>query len=490
MKGMNMNIFCTKRNRNSLIMACALVGSMLSLAPRQALGAGFISGYRPVALNYVYLSVGVEITAQPIQAQELANKLPASTNAAIVVALDHVITPVLKGIGGAFNEQGGEAFMSLPEAMRKAVVTALFNPESGAGLTLCRTAVGASDFGLDAYSYSETANDYDMQHFSVERDTKSVLPFIRAAKAENPELRIFASPWSPPGWMKVSGKMDGGNENPAVNVLRDSPQIYKAYALYFSKYVQAYAEHGVVVDRLIVQNETDMNPKYPGCDMSPEQMSVLIADYVRPRFNQDGLKTEIWAGTFRGKRSDATAFMATAKADKACGVGLQYCPPRQVRELRSSYPDLKMMHTEGRCFNSSNTVQQARTRFAEISGWLNSGCENYCYWNMVLNENSESGWGWKQNSLIKIDRQAGTVIYNPDFAPIALLSRFIRPGDQLLQVRTPKRTKAIAVRNNRQLVVFLQNNTTTPVSQNIDISGREHTVKLPAQSLCAVTFKR
>jgi len=485
-----MNKLYTKKNRSGLIMAFALAGSMLSLTPRYALGAGFISGYRPVALNYVDLSDDAVVTAQPIQTQELTKKRPASTNTAIVVALDHVITADLKGIGGAFNEQGGEAFMSLPEAARKVVVKALFHPQAGAGLTLCRTAVGASDFGLDAYSYSETADDYDMQHFSVERDTQSVLPFIRAAKAENPELRIFASPWSPPGWMKVSGKMEGGNETPAANVLKNSPQIYKAYALYFSKYVQAYAEHGVIIDRLLIQNEPDMNPKYPGCDMSPEQMSVLIADYVRPRFIQNGLRTEIWAGTFRGKRSDAKAFMAAKQADKAYGVGLQYCPPRQVRELRSSNPDLKIMHTEGKCFNSSNTVQQARSRFAEISNWLNAGCENFCYWNMVLNENSESGWGWKQNSLIKIDRQAGTVTYNPDFAPVALLSRFIRPGDELLRVKTPKGTKAIAVRNNCQLVVFLQNDTTAPVSQSIDISGREHTVELPAQSLCAITFKR
>ena len=89
--------------------------------------------------------------------------------------------------------------MSLPAADRKLLAEALFSPTKGAGFSFCRTAVGSSDFGLSAYSYSETPDDYEMKHFSVERDTKTVIPFILAAKRESPDLEIFASPWSPRG---------------------------------------------------------------------------------------------------------------------------------------------------------------------------------------------------------------------------------------------------------------------------------------------------
>jgi glucosylceramidase len=443
--------------------------------------------YEVSALNYVDLSGSVS-SASPMITQGLMDHLTNTASTAVVVDLDSVIHTNLSGLGGAFNEQGGEAFMSLPEADRTAVAEALFNSDTGAGLTLCRTAIGSSDFGLSAYSYSETSNDYAMADFSVERDTTSVIPFILAAQDQNPEFRLFASPWSPPGWMKLSGKMDGGNADTANNVLKSDPAIYQAYALYFSKYIQAYAAQGVVIDRLTVQNETDMNPKYPGCDMMPTQMVDLVSGYIRPQFETDGLTTEIWAGTFRSNRSDAQNFMALTGSTNVVGVGLQYNTAAVMATLQSLYPGLKMMHTEGKCWNGSNSAAQAQSRFAEIALWLNSGCENYCYWNMVLNETSTSAWGWKQNSLMKIDRSTGAVTYNADFSPIYLLSRFIRPGDQLLSVTPPSGVTAIAVRNSERVVVFLQNDATAASAQAIEISGQTYAVDLPAQSLCAFVF--
>jgi glucosylceramidase len=445
--------------------------------------------FKKATLSYVDLSDGAVITAQPVKTERIKLKKSKSTDVAITVNLNSIVHKDLSGIGGAFNEQGGEAFMTLPESKRKALAEAIFSPTNGAGFSLCRTAVGASDFGLSAYSYSETPEDYDMKHFSIKRDTKSVIPFILAAKAENPELKMFASPWSPPGWMKVSGKMDGGDKSPSTNVLKSDPDIYKAYGLYFSKYIQAYAKTGVIIDRLVVQNEPDMNPKYPGCDMLPKQMAELISDYIKPQFAKDGVKAEVWAGSFRGKRSDAQKFMTLKNAKDADGVGLQYAGPNVMQELRDNYPDLSLMHTEGRCENGKNSMDQARKRFGEIAMWINSGVENYCYWNMVLNETSSSGWGWKQNSLINIDRNTGEVTYNPDYAPVNLLSRYIRPGDQCLKVETTDGETALAVQNESRLVVFVQNNENTTRTKQLKFGEKVYDAEIPAQSLCALVFK-
>ena len=176
--------------------------------------------FEKAELSYVDLSDSAIITAQPVITETITLIEPDGPVDVITVYLDSIVHPNMSGIGGAFNEHGGEAFMSLAEADRKALAEALFNPSTGSGFSLCRTAVGSSDFGLSAYSYSETAEDYEMKHFSVERDEASVIPFILAAKAENPDLIIFASPWSPPGWMKESGIMDGGKENPEPNTLQ------------------------------------------------------------------------------------------------------------------------------------------------------------------------------------------------------------------------------------------------------------------------------
>ncbi len=481
-----------KHSEGWLVGKGALVGGICGLAVFSA------GAYQPAAGYYVDLSDQADVGAQPVQ--QMAFKPSTGRGDAPVVEIkpDEILHSGLSGLGGAFNENGGEAFMSLPKAKRKAVAAALFNPETGAGLTLCRTAVGSSDFGLSAYSYSETPEDYAMKHFSVERDTTSVIPFILAAQAENPGLRIFASPWSPPGWMKENGRMDttdagpkkAKNPNDPNNVLKSDPKIYEAYALYFSRYVQAYAEHGVPVERILVQNETDMNPIYPGCNMLPEQMAELVSNHMRPRFKKDGVQAEIWAGTFRGKRGDAKTFMTLDAANDVDGVGMQYAAPAHLAYLTATYPELPLMHTEGKCWNGANSMKQARTRFGEVAMWLNGGCENYCYWNMVLNETSTSGWGWKQNSLVRIDRKTGDVIYTSDFAPIALLSRFIRPGDQLLKVETPNKNPAIAVANDERLVLFLENNSNEPAATGIRIGDETRSVEIPAHRLCAFVFKK
>jgi glucosylceramidase len=451
--------------------------------------------YKLAEMNYVVLD-GAAVKANPIIVDTAVKASSNDPEMVVSVKLDEVIVPSLAGLGGAFNEQGGEAFMRLPEASRKQLAEALFNRETGAGLTLCRTAIGASDFGLDAYSYAETPDDYEMKDFSVERDTTSVIPFIHAAMAENPDLKIFASPWSPPGWMKENGVMaPGEGHDRSMNVLKDDAQVYKAYALYFEKYVKAYAKNGVTIDRIVVQNETDMSPVYPGCDMLPEQLAKFISKYLRPQFTRAKMDTGIWAGSFRGtgqrgaRKNETLDFMKQKGSDAVDGLGMQYCQDKILMQLRETYPDLKMMHTEGSCANGKNTVKQAKDRFGEIAMWLNSSCENYCYWNMVLNEEGKSGWDWSQNSLVRIDRNSGEIFYNNDFAPVALMSRYIRPGDQLLKSEVDNKGKAVVVQNENGLTVFLENQKDAPSTQQIDVDGQQVVVELPANSVCAVVLK-
>ncbi|MDF7799541.1 hypothetical protein P4C99_08695 [Pontiellaceae bacterium B1224] len=478
--------------------------SIKSMSALQVAVIGMVAGmsigaeaktYQVAEMNYVVLD-GEKVKADPIITVTDVKTSSNDPELEVEIELDDVITSSLAGLGGAFNEQGGEAFMTLPEASRAALAEALFNPKTGAGFSLCRTAIGSSDFGLGSYSYAETPNDYQMKNFSVERDTTSVIPFIRAAMAQNPDLKMFASPWSPPGWMKENGVMDAGKDHDrSKNVLKNDPKIYKAYALYFEKYVKAYAANGVTIDRIIVQNETDMSPVYPGCDMLPAQMSEFIVEYLRPQFTKSKVDAEIWAGTFRGtgqkgaRKNETLDFMKQPASKVVDGLGMQYCSDKILKQLRDTYPELKMMHTEGSCANGKNTVKQAKGRFGEIAMWLNSSCENYCYWNMVLNEEGKSGWDWSQNSLVRIDRKTGEIIYNNDFAPVALMSRYIRPGDQLLKADIDGKGKAVVVQNKDGLIVFLENQKDAPSTQAIEVEDQEITVELPANSVCAFVLK-
>lgn len=437
-----------------------------------------------VDVHFVSLADTTVVSPNPIQHLSLKTRSIQDSDTAIVLTVhtDQVICKSLTGIGGAFNEQGGEAFMCLPQAERDELATALFSLENGSGFSLCRTAIGASDFGLGAYSYSEVAEDYEMKHFSIDRDKKSVIPFMQAALKQNPDLKFFASPWSPPGWMKESGIMDAGESDKPNNILRATPEIYKAYGLYFAKYFSAYAAEGVKLNRLVVQNEPDIDTKYPSCNMLPEQMLELSFDYIQPAFDKAGVDAEIWAGTFRGHRKDAVNFIALPGADNIGGIGVQYAPAKQIVEVVSN--DYKVMHTEGVCHRARNNFKEARSRFPELAGYMNAGTENYCYWNIALNEESTSGWGWPQNSLVRIDREAGKVIYNPDFLPMSLLGRYIRPGNQSLKVDCDQ--TAMAIKNDKGITVFVQNEKTTPITAEINVGAQKMVVDLPASSLCAI----
>ncbi|MDB2385426.1 hypothetical protein N9V96_03025, partial [Polaribacter sp.] len=384
-----------------------------------------INAQKSAKVYYVQLIEGQQIQANPIK--EIEAK---SEGKGISVRIYPDITfQTIAGIGGAFNEIGGEALMSLSEEQQNDIMKNLFN-EDGANFTVCRTAIGASDFGIDAYSYSEVPNDFKMKKFSIEREKNSVIPFIQMAYKYNPDMELFASPWSPPGWMKESGLMDRGEEFPEKNVLKGDPKIYKAYAKYFSKYVEAYAKEGISVDKIVIQNEQDISTKYPSCHMPPKQMGEFVINYLRPQFEKDNTPAEIWAGSFRtAKRLDGLEFVSNKEwRDSVDGIGVQYMNSRQVKNMEAVFPEIKFLHTEGNCYGGKNSVDQAFSRFNEVAGFINYGVPNFCYWNMILNEDSSSGWGWKQNSLIKINRKTKTVTYNPDYAAMALFGRFMKPG--------------------------------------------------------------
>ncbi len=121
----------------------------------------------------------------------------------------------------------------LDDAGRRDVMRRLFDPIEGLGFSICRVPIGANDYALDRYTLNETAGDFEMKHFSIERDRISLIPYIKEAMSIQPKLRLWASAWTPPTWMKDNRTFDSGN-------FLDDPKMYRAYALYLLKFIQAY----------------------------------------------------------------------------------------------------------------------------------------------------------------------------------------------------------------------------------------------------------
>ncbi|MGQ1910130.1 glycoside hydrolase family 30 protein [Marinifilum sp. RC60d5] len=402
----------------------------------------------------------------------------------------NVTFQTIEGIGGAFNEIGGEALLSLSKKEQDVVMNNLFSKDK-AGFTFCRTAIGASDFGINAYSYSMTADDFEMEHFSVDRDQKYVLPYIKSAFAINPNFTLFASPWSPPAWMKESGKMVGLQKE--GNRMKSDPKVQKAYAKYFVKYVQEYAKAGVKIDRICIQNENDADTKYPSCIFPAKEMVAFANKYMAPAFKKNKIETKIYAGTFRAaNQMDLMDFVQCKNMDGIDGIGIQYTETKIINDARTLVPNMKIIHTEGDCYNGKNSAEEAGNRLKEVASYINSGSTNFTYWNMILNETTKSGWEWPQNSLINIDRKNGTVQYNPDYNAMYIISKFIQPGDvRIASVNRSNSHPIITVKSpDGTIKVLLQNTNEKDGVFELVIGEKSIKVHAPAQAITAVELKK
>ena len=415
---------------------------------------------------------------------------------AITISTQHA--QQIDGLGGTFNELGWDALCCLDESQRQEVMRQLFAP-SECNFTCCRLPIGASDFAMNYYSLNDVADDYEMVNFSIARDRHILLRYVKAAQQFQPTLKFWASPWSPPAWMKVSNHYAGcyDNDKPNHNGMpraleQELPTtgikmmngVLNAYALYFAKYVQAYTAEGVPIEAICIQNEPCSTQKYASCTWRPEDMAYFVGNFLGPRFEHDGIKTDIYFGTIN---RDNPAFTRVALDDPKAkkywrGVGFQWDGKGAIPYINKEYPHLKMMHTEAECGNGSNDWGAAEHTWWQMSHYLRNGAVVFSYWNMVLDQHGTSPWGWKQNSLITINTERRTVTYNPEFYLMKHLCHSVKPGAYRLV--TPEGNEQILAFENPdgQVTVLLVNRTDQAQALSLNWQGRYLNLQLKAHS--------
>jgi len=368
--------------------------------------------------------------------------------------------PPLAGFGGCFNELGWQALRGLPERARKAILDLLFAPAGeGLGFQVCRLPMGASDYALEWHSYDEVDGDHELAHFSIARDRSHLLPYVHQALARNPRLRLFASPWSPPTWLKQPRAYNFGS-------LRWEPAVLDTYARYFLKYIQAYAAEGVAIAQVHVQNEPVADQKFPSCLWTGAQLRDFIRDHLGPLLAREAPATEVWLGTLNGPFHDYVLAGVTQDAltqgydqyaglvladplarRHIAGVGYQWGGKHAIEATRASWPELRLMQTESECGDGQNSWEHAHHVFNLIRHYFRHGAEAYVYWNMVLPVGGTSTWGWKQNVLISVDPERGSWTLNPEFHLLRHVCQYVRPGARFLAVTGPWAAHAIAFAN-------------------------------------------
>lgn len=406
---------------------------------------------------------------------------PATGETGSSITADGRTDQSIIGFGGCFNELGGVALKKLSDDDQNEVLNLLFDPQAdGLRLNFNRMSIGASDYGARWYSYNETPGDYAMEHFSIDEDRPYMLPYIKEAYKRNPSMQMFGSPWSPPTWMKFPPVYNFGR-------LVWTEENLKAYALYFAKYVQAYAAEGIKINQIHIQNEPFSDHKFPSCLWSGDQFREFIAKYIGPLFEEMGLDTDIFLGTLNADEKTyndyANRIFHDKEASRYCkGVSYQWNGKYCLPQTHESFPDKVLIQSENECGNGNNDWDYATYIYSLFRHYLTNGVSAYVYWNMILEQGGMSSWGWHQNSMVVIED--GHYKLTPEFYVMKHFSRYIQPGAVRLCLTGPWTGTSVAFRNPDGSVVLNTYNP-FPMAQSVSftVDGETYSFELEAGSI-------
>ena len=405
----------------------------------------------------------------------------------------------IDGFGACFNELGWTSLSLLKEEVRDSIMKELFEPGRGANFTICRMPVGANDFSRNWYSYNETANDFDMKNFSIANDEETLIPFIKNAQKANPDLKIWASPWSPPSWMKYNNHY-ACRPDSAVNDYKGAPtaentnmfitedRYFQAYSLYFGLFIDAYKQKGIDIYAVAPQNEFNSCQVFPSCLWKSSTLAAFIGKYLGPEMEKR--QVEIIIGTM--ERPDE-AMVDTVLNDPLAGnyvksAGFQWGGKKALPGIYQRYPGLKLHQTEQECGNGHNSWEGAVHSWGLMKHYFSNGVSAYDYWNISLLKGGISRWGWAQNSLITVDSETETYSYTYEYYLMKHYSHFIKQGAKRLKTSGYDDIMAFANPDD-SIVIVAGNQTSEDKPLNVKIGNRCITPTLKANSFNTFLIK-
>lgn len=386
----------------------------------------------------------------------------------------------VRGFGTCFSELGALALDKLAEAEKADFLNELFDQDK-CNFNYCRTPMGASDFALDFYSYNETDADYDMKNFSIERDKELLIPLILEGVKRQKEMQMFASPWCPPLWLKTKRAYSNGTFNMTKENL-------SAYALYFKKYVEAYKKEGIPLIQVCPQNEPCSNQVFPSCIWTGKELAEFIGGYLGEAM--EGLSVDIVFGTINGPETDHrklytrySDYLGCAMHDERArkyikAVAYQWAGKYALLETHDDYPELEIIQSESECGDGENSWGHMMYVFEMMRHYFRLGASAYVYWNIALEGDSSSTWGWRQNSLIHV--RDGKGYLTPEFYLMKHFSHFVKRGARYLKLKGEYSSSAVAFRNPDGSLVLVAAN---PYYEEMVITVNGSSYALPPRSI-------
>jgi len=398
------------------------------------------------------------------------------------------------GFGGAFTDAAAETYAKLPPAKQREVITAYFSSSQGLGYTLGRTSINSCDFSSDTYSCDDTPGDVTLSRFSIAHDLKYRVPFIKAALAEaHAPFTLFASPWSPPAWMKTNNDMAHGGQL--------KPEDRQAWADYYVRFIQAYRGQGIPIWGLTVQNEPMSTQSWESCLYSGAEERDFVRDFLGPTLRKSGLGAHlmIWDHN-RGimYQRAQVVYEDPAAAQYVWGMAFHsYTGDHfdNTQAVHDAFPGKNLLFTEGSRGFTTDPAEEWRNGewygkniLLDLSHWAMGWTD----WNLLLNqEGGPNKAGNYCSAPIIADTAAGTLHYQPSYYYLGQFSKFVRPGaHRIASTSNSDDLQCIAFVNpDNTLAVVVLNETREDEDYQIWLAGKAVTVTSPAHSIETALLK-
>ena len=386
------------------------------------------------------------------------------------------------GVGGSLTDAAAETFAKLPKAKQKEILDAYFDPSKGIGYTLARTNIHSCDFSSGSYTYVKEG-DKELQSFNIDHDKQFRIPFIKQAQAAaGGKLALFASPWSPPAFMKDNGNMLHGGKL--------KPEFYQSWANYYTKFIKAYQREGIPIWGITIQNEPMATQTWESCIYSAEEERDFLKNYLGPTMKREGLgdkKIIAWDHNRDLIYQRASTILTDPKAARfVWGIGYHWYEPwsggepmfDNVKLVRESFPDTNLIFTEG-CTDSFNAQRLKDWRLGEQYGNsmindFNNGTVGWTDWNVLLDE--IGGPNHVKNfcfAPVHADTKTGQLTYTNAYYYIGHFSKFVRPGAKRI-ASSPSRSQLLSaafVNPDGKVSVVVMNKSDKKISYYLWLAG-------------------
>jgi glucosylceramidase len=388
-------------------------------------------------------SASTEITDK--SGKRLAAGAPVTWSKAAknAVAADVVVDPTktaqtVLGFGAAFTDAACYTVSRLGDADRAKLLTQMFGQGADQGcLGTGRIPLGSSDYATACYSYDDGMADPEMKRFSIDHDRDYIIPTLKAAAAANPDIFYLGSPWSPPGWMKYSNSMLGGNIR---------PENIPAYALYMRKFVEGYADAGVKVRALTTQNEIDADqggrmPACPWPEENEEALIIALGKQLESSAAATANGTKIWTLDHNynlwGRVVDQLSKPQLEKYLNTVAWHGYVGTPDMMQNVKKYFPDVQMHWTEGGDDYKDPNYATCWSKWgATFAGILANGPQSITMWNLALDERGRPNIGpFDCGGLVQIHSQTREILWTGLYWALAQHARAFKRGAVIVESR-------------------------------------------------------